>query len=69
MRLYFFIKDEEACVGIEKDGYLCDVTDVISDDIVNIIEYYDVFLERIKDVKLEYSIKTVETILNIVMSL
>ena len=58
MRLYFFIKDREACVGIERDGYLCDVTNVIGDDIISIIEYYDVFLERIKDVKLEYNIKT-----------
>ena len=58
MRLYFFIQNNEACVGIEKDGYLCDVTDVAGDDIINIIEYYNDFLERINDVKLDYNIKT-----------
>ena len=59
MRLYFFIKNKETCIGVEKDGYLCDVTNIAGDDIINIIGgYYSDFFERINDVKLEYNIKT-----------
>ena len=57
MRLYFFIKGNETCVGIEKDGYLCDISNVAGDDIINIITYYDDFMERINEMKLEYNIK------------
>jgi 2-keto-4-pentenoate hydratase/2-oxohepta-3-ene-1,7-dioic acid hydratase in catechol pathway len=57
MRLYFFAKDGEACVGIEKDGYLSDVTDIAGDDLITIIEFYDEFVERINEIELEYTIK------------
>ncbi len=57
MRLYFFAKDGEACVGVEKNGYLSDVTDLAGDDLITIIEFYDEFLERINEVELEYNIK------------
>ena len=57
MRLYFFAKEGEACVGVEKDGYLCDVTDIAGDDLITIVEFYDEFVERINETELEYNIK------------
>ena len=51
MRLYLYADSGEACIGIEKDGYLYDISDIAGDDMISLIEYFedyrDEFLERL----------------------
>lgn len=53
MRLYLFADSGEACIGIEKNGYLYDVSDIAGDDMISLIEYFEdyreEFLERLNE--------------------